>query len=285
MHEYYTREQFDEVAQHILARTQHRPRIAMILGSGLGSLVEQLEEADVFNYTDIPYFPDSTIEGHAGRLVIGKLEGQAVVAMQGRAHYYEGYSIQRVTFPVRTFRQMGVETLIVTNAAGGLNPAFRAGDLMLLTDHINLVGMAGLNPLRGPNDPDLGPRFPDMSQAYDPELRAMAKRVAAREGIPLQEGVYIMLAGPSFETPADVRFLFRIGADAVGMSTVPEVTVARHGGMRAIGFSGISNTLAVGEGEPGHAETTHEEVLEAGKVLAPRLTALIRGLLREMSAL
>lgn len=285
MHEHYTREQFDEAAQYILARTQHRPRVAMILGSGLGSLVEQLEEADALNYTDIPYFPDSTIEGHAGRLVIGKLEGQAVAAMQGRAHYYEGYSMQRVTFPVRTFRQMGVETLIVTNAAGGLNPAFRAGDLMLLTDHINLVGMAGLNPLRGPNDPSLGPRFPDMSQAYDPELRAMAKRVAAREGIPLHEGVYIMLAGPSFETPADIRFLSRIGADAVGMSTVPEVTVARHGGMRAIGFSGISNTLAVGEGEPGHDETTHEEVLEAGKVLAPRLTALIRGLLREMSAL
>ncbi len=285
MHEYYTREQYDEAAQYILARTGHRPRIAMILGSGLGSLVEQLEEADALPYTDIPYFPDSTIEGHAGRLVIGKLEGKAVAAMQGRAHYYEGYSIQRVTFPVRTFRQMGVDTLIVTNAAGGLNPAFKPGELMLITDHINLVGMAGLNPLRGPNDPTLGPRFPDMSQAYDPELRAVAKRVASRESIPLHEGVYIMLAGPSFETPADIRFLSGIGADAVGMSTVPEVTVARHGGMRVVGFSGISNSLAMAGAEPGHEETTHEEVLEAGKVLAPRLTALIRGLLREANNL
>ncbi len=283
MHEYYTREQFDEAAQYILARTKHRPRIAMILGSGLGSLVEQLEQADVLQYGDIPYFPESTIEGHAGRLVIGVLEGKAVAAMQGRAHYYEGYSIQRIAFPVRAFQQMGIDTLIVTNAAGGLDPAFKPGELMLITDHINLVGMAGLNPLRGPNDPTLGPRFPDMSQAYDPELRALAKRVAAREGIPLHEGVYIMLAGPSFETPADIRFLSKIGANAVGMSTVPEVTAARHGGIRVVGFSGISNTLA-GQGELGHEETTHEEVLEAGKVLVPRLTALIRGVLREMSA-
>ncbi len=229
MPEFYTREHFARAAEYISTRTRHRPQVAIVLGSGLGGLVSEVEEADTILYSDIPDFPQCTVEGHMGRLVIGRLAGACVAVMQGRAHYYEGYSMQQVTFPIRVFQQMGVGTLIVTNAAGGLNPEFRAGDLMLIADHINLVGMAGLNPLRGPNDPELGPRFPDMSRAYDPELRAIARRVAAREGIPLREGVYIMLAGPSFETPADMRFLRIIGADAVGMSTVPEVTVARHG--------------------------------------------------------
>ncbi len=283
MPEFYTREHFARAAEYISTRTRHRPQVAIVLGSGLGGLVSEVEEADTILYSDIPDFPQCTVEGHMGRLVIGRLAGACVAVMQGRAHYYEGYSMQQVTFPIRVFQQMGVGTLIVTNAAGGLNPEFRAGDLMLIADHINLVGMAGLNPLRGPNDPELGPRFPDMSRAYDPELRAIARRVAAREGIPLREGVYIMLAGPSFETPADMRFLRIIGADAVGMSTVPEVTVARHGGTRVLGISGIANTLSPDLAAVGHDNTTHEEVLAAGKVLAPRLAALIRGVLRELS--
>ncbi|GAB4401908.1 MAG: purine-nucleoside phosphorylase [Anaerolineales bacterium] len=283
MPEFYTREHFARAAEYIFTRTGHRPQVAIVLGSGLGGLVSEVQEADTILYSDIPDFPQCTVEGHMGRLVIGRLAGACVAVMQGRAHYYEGYSMQQVTFPIRVFQQMGVGTLIVTNAAGGLNPEFRAGDLMLIADHINLVGMAGLNPLRGPNDPELGPRFPDMSRAYDPELRAIARRVAAREGIPLREGVYIMLAGPSFETPADMRFLRIIGADAVGMSTVPEVTVARHGGTRVLGISGIANTLSPDLAAVGHDNTTHEEVLAAGKVLAPRLAALIRGVLRELS--
>jgi len=282
MPEFYTKQHFARAAEAIFARTRHRPQVAVVLGSGLGSLVSEVQDADVIPYTEIPEFPQCTVEGHMGRLVIGRLEGTCVAMMQGRAHYYEGYSMQQVTFPVRTFQQMGIGVLIVTNAAGGLNPEFRAGDLMLIADHINLVGMAGLNPLRGPNDPELGPRFPDMSRAYDPELRAIARRVAAREGIPLREGVYIMLAGPSFETPADMRFLRAIGADAVGMSTVPEVTVARHGGTRVLGISGIANTLSPDGAAAGHDDTTHEEVLAAGRVLAPRLAALIRGVLREL---
>ncbi|MBC7259962.1 MAG: purine-nucleoside phosphorylase [Chloroflexi bacterium] len=282
MPEFYTKQHFARAAEAIFARTRHRPQVAVVLGSGLGGLVSEVQDADVIPYSEIPEFPQCTVEGHMGRLVIGRLEGTCVAMMQGRAHYYEGYSMQQVTFPVRTFQQMGIGVLIVTNAAGGLNPEFRAGDLMLIADHINLVGMAGLNPLRGPNDPELGPRFPDMSRAYDPELRAIARRVAAREGIPLREGVYIMLAGPSFETPADMRFLRAIGADAVGMSTVPEVTVARHGGTRVLGISGIANTLSPGEAAAGHDDTTHEEVLAAGRVLAPRLAALIRGVLREL---
>jgi purine-nucleoside phosphorylase len=283
MPEFYTRQQYAAAAEYVLSRTRHKPRIGMILGSGLGGLVDDLEDADFIPYTDIPEFPRSTVEGHTGRLAIGLLEGVTVAMMQGRAHYYEGYSIQQIAFPVRTFQQMGVKTLIVTNAAGGLHPSFNAGELMLITDHINLAGMAGLNPLRGPNDLELGPRFPDMSRAYDPQLRDIAKRVAAREGIPLNEGVYIMLAGPSFETPADMRFLRTIGADAVGMSTVPEVTAARHGGTRVLGISGIANTLSADDAAAGHDDTTHEEVLAAGKVLAPRLSALIRGVLREIS--
>ncbi len=283
MSDFYTKQHFIRAAEYILSRTRHRPQVAIVLGSGLGGFVSEVQDADVIPYSDIPEFPQCTVEGHMGRLIIGRLEGACVAVMQGRAHYYEGYSMQQITFPVRTFQQMGIGTLIVTNAAGGLNPEYRAGDLMLIADHINLVGMAGLNPLRGPNDPELGPRFPDMSRAYDPELRAIARRVAAREGIPLREGVYIMLAGPSFETPADVRFLRAIGADAVGMSTVPEVTVARHGGTRVLGISGIANTLSPDPAATGHNDTTHEEVLAAGQVLAPRLAALVRGVLRELS--
>ena len=280
MTEFFTREEFEEAADLIRSRTQRRPTVGLILGSGLSPLAAEVTEPDIIAYHDIPYFPVSTIEGHHGKLVVGQLEGQEVLVMQGRAHYYEGYSMQRIALPVRVMHTLGINTLIVTNAAGGLNPTFRPGDLMLITDHINLIGMAGLNPLRGPNDPHLGPRFPDMSQAYDPELRQIALMVANELGFALRQGIYICLAGPSFETPADLRFLGMIGADAVGMSTVPEVTAARHAGMRVLGLSGISN-VASPEPSEGH-ETTHEEVLETGKTLVPKLIALIKGVLREI---
>ncbi len=277
---YYTRQDFEQTAHFVQDRIQHEPRIGLILGSGLNPLAESVEEADRIPYEEIPNFPKPTVEGHSGRLVVGRLEGQQILVMQGRVHFYEGYTMQQVVFPIRMMQVMGIETLIVTNAAGGLNPDYAAGDLMLLSDHINLVGMTGNNPLFGPNDPTLGPRFPDMSQAYDPALRALARDVAREHDLPLHEGVYVGLSGPSFETPADIRFLRLIGADAVGMSTVPEVTVARHGGMRALGISGISN-VALSEPQPG-VEATHEEVLAAGSLIVPRLMTLLRGILQRM---
>jgi purine-nucleoside phosphorylase len=251
--------------------------VGIILGSGLGALADQVAQAQAVDFADVPHWPVSTVEGHRGRLLAGELEGQQVIVLQGRAHFYEGYSPAHLALPVRVLRLLGVSTLIASNAAGGLHPDFRAGDLMVLTDHLNLVGMAGFNPLRGPNDDALGPRFPDMSQAYDPALRRLAFEAAAAEGIVLRQGVYVCLAGPSYETPAELRFLRGAGADAVGMSTVPEVVAARHVGMRVLAFSGITNVPAL---EPGAGETSHEEVLEAGRMLGPRLVAVVRGVLR-----
>ncbi len=278
MPEFFSYPHFEAAAATIRDATDITPKVGLILGSGLSPLAEGLEESVSFPYGELPHFPESTVAGHAGRLVLGYLEDRPVVVMQGRAHYYEGYSMAEITFPVRVMQVLGVEMLIVTNAAGGLNPEFRPGDVMLITDHINLIGMAGLNPLRGPNVDELGPRFPDMSDAYDARLREVAGQVAMEQGLPFHEGVYICLAGPSYETMADLRFLRIIGASAVGMSTVPEVTVARHGRTRVLGLSGITNVLPV-EGGP-VVETTHEEVLEAGRKLTPRLEALIRGVLR-----
>ena len=280
MPEFFSRSHFEAAAAVVKERAQVQPKVGMILGSGLNPLAEAVDDKVVVPYGEVPHFPVATVEGHVGRLIVGRLEGQAVVAMQGRSHYYEGYSMAEIGFPVRVMQALGIETLIVTNAAGGLNPEFRAGDVMLITDHINLIGMGGLNPLRGPNLDEFGPRFPDMSQAYDLGLQAVAKQVAAEANVPLRQGVYVGLAGPSFETPADLRFLHMIGADAVGMSTVPEVTVARHGGTRVLGFSGISNVALVAGTAP--AETTHEEVLEAGQLLVPRLETIIRGVLRAL---
>jgi len=277
---FFTRKQIEESVAVVRAHTLLQPRVGVVLGSGLGALAEAVERADVISYADVPHFAPSTVEGHVGRLVVGTLEGQPVMVMQGRAHYYEGCSMQQVTLPVRVMQLLGVKVLIVTNAAGGLAPEFRPGDLMLITDHINLIGMAGLSPLRGPNDPTLGPRFPEMTEAYDAGLRELALRVAAERKIKLRQGVYMCLAGPSFETPADLRFLRKIGADAVGMSTVPEVTAARHGGIKVLGISGISNVAMV---EPGSAPPpTHEEVLQAGQVIVPKLMALIRGVLKAL---
>jgi len=280
MPEFFSRSHFEAAAAAIWERTQLQPKIGLILGSGLNPLADAVEDTVAIPYGEIPHFPVATVEGHTGRLIVGRLEGQTVAVMQGRAHYYEGYSMAEVTFPVRAMQVLGIETLIVTNAAGGLNPEFRAGDVMLITDHINLIGMAGLNPLRGPNLDEFGPRFPDMSLPYDVHLQMLARQVATKADVPLREGVYICLAGPSFESPADLRFLRLIGADAVGMSTVPEVIVARHGGTRVLGLSGISNVPPVEGTMP--AETTHEEVLEAGRMLVPRLETIIRGVLRTL---
>jgi purine-nucleoside phosphorylase len=275
---FLTQKDIDTAVEAIQELTPIKPRIGMILGSGLGPLADSVESAIKFSARDVPGWPASTVEGHAGLLVCGELEGQQVFVLQGRAHYYEGVSMAQIGLPVRVMQRMGAEILIVTNAAGAVNPDFIPGDLMVLTDHINLIGMAGLTPLRGPNLDDFGPRFPDMSQVYDRDLIALAREVATEDEIPLREGIYICLGGPAFETPADLRFLKGIGVDAVGMSTVAEATVARHGGMRVLGVSGISNKANL----DGETITTHEEVLEAGKVIAPRLSVLIRGVLRQL---
>ena len=271
-----TRLEIDAAAHYVHEHTRHQPEFGIVLGSGLAALADAVEDADRIPLEDIPNFPVSSVVGHSGRLVVGKLEGRSVLVMQGRVHFYEGYSMSQVTLPIRMMKVLGNHTVIVTNAAGGINPAFKAGDVMLITDHINLLGMAGQNPLRGPNDESFGPRFPDMSQPYDRELRELALKVATNNSLTLKQGVYICLAGPSFESPADVRFLRLIGADAVGMSTVPETVVARHAGLRVLGLSGISNALSGAEDGP---QTTHEEVLEAGRVLVPRMMTIIRGVL------
>jgi purine-nucleoside phosphorylase len=276
MSEYLTINQIDNLVAVIRSKTSHEPKVGMILGSGLGALAEEIENPDRIPYDQLPDWPVSTVEGHVGQLVIGQLEGQTVMVMQGRGHFYEGYDMPKVGLPVRVMARLGIETFIVTNAAGAVNPDFEPGDLMLITDHINLIGMAGNNPLRGPNLNEFGPRFPDMSRVYDREYGDLVRKIAEENDIRLQEGVYICLAGPSFETPADLRFLHAIGVDAVGMSTVPEATVARHSGLRVLGISGISNKANL----DGETLTTHEEVLEAGQVLVPELITVVRGFLK-----
>jgi purine-nucleoside phosphorylase len=276
--DFFTLDEIDQVAHRVRSQISHQPQVAVILGSGLGALADAVQEAQAVSYQDLPFWPASTVIGHQGRLVAGELEGKPVLVMQGRAHFYEGYSIAQVGLPVRVFQRMGIQTLIVTNAAGAVNPNFNPGELMLITDHLNMIGMAGLNPLRGPNLDELGPRFPDMSQCYDRDLCNLARKVAKEQSLHLNEGIYVCLAGPSFETPADLRFLKMAGADAVGMSTVPEVTVARHGGQRVLGISGISNKANL----DGSTITTHTEVLEAGRVIVPKLVTLIRGVLRNL---
>ncbi|HEY9151308.1 MAG TPA: purine-nucleoside phosphorylase [Anaerolineales bacterium] len=275
---HFSLEQIDETVKAIRERTSYQPRVSIILGSGLNALADSVKHPDVIPFGDLPNFPVSTVMGHAGRLVIGTLEEQSVFVMQGRIHFYEGYSMAQVTLPVRAMQRLGIEILIVTNAAGGVNPAFTPGDVMLITDHLNLMGMTGNNPLMGPNLDELGPRFPDMSQAYDRALCDLARRTARQENIILREGIYAGLSGPSFESPADLRFLRLVGVDSVGMSTVPEVIIARHGGMRVLGFSGISNKANL----DGSTVTTHEEVMEAGKLITPKMEKLIRGVLRQL---
>jgi purine-nucleoside phosphorylase len=278
MDAYISLSQIDEATAFVRSRTSQQPRLGIILGSGLNALAEAIHQPDFLPYREIPHFPTSTIQGHAGRLVVGKLEGQAVLVMQGRVHFYEGYGMDHITLPVRVMQRMGVDTLIVTNAAGGVNPAFQPGDVMLITDHLNLMGMTGQNPLIGPNLDEFGPRFPDMSRAYDRDLAALARKSASANGVLLREGVYAGLCGPSFESPADLRFLHNSGVDAVGMSTVPEVIVARHGGIRVLGLSGISNKANL----DGSTTTTHAEVIEAGKTITPKIEKIIRGVLADL---
>lgn len=276
----YTATDYEQAVNVIRSRTTLQPTVGLVLGSGLGGLADTLDERVVIPYEAIPGWPQSTVHGHHGNLVIGKLEGQTVVAQQGRAHFYEGYNLEQVTFPIRIMKLLGVETVILTNAAGGVNKAFHTGDLMILNDHINFTGMVGNNPLMGPNDEQWGPRFLGMVHTYDKGLRDAAKRVATEAGITLQEGVYVCLSGPNFETPAEIRMLRTIGGDAVGMSTVHEVLVARHAGMRVMACSGITNEGI--DSTDVVMETNHEEVLDAGKILVPKLTTVIRGVLRAL---
>ncbi|HRJ58513.1 MAG TPA: purine-nucleoside phosphorylase [Anaerolineales bacterium] len=268
--------QIDEIAQKIKNQISVQPMVGIILGSGLNALADSVQNAVHISYSDLPDFPVSTVHGHVGRFVIGLLEGKPVLVMQGRIHYYEGYTMGQVTLPVRVMQRLGIQSMFVTNAAGGVNAEFSPGDVMLITDQLNLMGMSGLNPLMGPNLDEIGPRFPDMSQPYDRSYCDLARQVAQDNNITLREGVYAGLSGPSFESPADLRFLKLAGADAVGMSTVPEVIIARHGNMRVLGISGISNKANL----DGSTITTHEEVIEAGRVITPKIETILRGVLR-----
>jgi len=271
-------QEIDKMAKAVRDKVSLQPKTAMILGSGLGILSEAVENATVIPYHEIPNWPVSTVEGHAGNLMVGTLEEKDILVMNGRLHYYEGYTMEQVTLPIRVLQRLGIENLIVTNAAGGVNQSFTPGNPMLITDHINLLGMAGPNPLRGPNLETIGPRFPDMSRAYDRELGEITRQAAADLEITLYEGVYVCLAGPSFETPAELRFLSSIGVDAVGMSTVPEVIVANHGGQRVLGISGITNKSSL----YGEKMTTHEEVIATGKILAPKMVKLLKSVVARL---
>ncbi len=272
-------ERITAARDYIRVRTQIRPQIAVILGSGLGDLVDEVQVDTAFPYSEIPGFPVSTVAGHAGQLVLGTLVGKKVVVMQGRFHYYEGYSMSRIIFPIRVMYALGANSLIVTNAAGGLNPDFSAGEVMLITDHINTMGD---NPLIGPNEEEIGPRFPDMTYTYAPDLRALTLNVAKREGILLQQGVYVATSGPTYETPAERRYLRVIGGDAVGMSTVPEATVANHAGMRILGLSAITNKAT---GEADQQPDSHEEVLAMAKVAGEKLVRLVRKVIEALPIL
>ncbi|MEC2342693.1 MULTISPECIES: purine-nucleoside phosphorylase [Paenibacillus] len=264
-----------EAADYIRSRSALTPKVGLILGSGLGVLADHIEEPVSINYSDIPFFPQSTVEGHAGELLIGTVQGTPVVLMKGRFHMYEGYGPEMTAFPVRVMKELGVKTLLVTNAAGGVNTSYEPGDLMLISDHLNLTGR---NPLVGPNDEELGPRFPDMSQAYSRRLREIARKVAADKGVPLQEGVYAGLLGPTYETPAEIRMLRTLGADAVGMSTVSETIVARHAGIEVLGISCISNMAAGILDQP----LSHQEVMETTERVREKFLSLVLSIIPEI---
>jgi len=271
----HTVEMIGAAADRVRARFSTTPDVALILGTGLGALGREIAVRATIEYTDIPGFPLSTVESHAGRLLCGTLGGKTVIAMQGRFHRYEGYTLQQVTFPVRVLQALGARTLVVSNACGGMNPLWAAGDLMLIADHINLLGD---NPLIGENDDRLGPRFPDMSAPYDPALRALARAVAVEQRLTLREGVYVAVAGPNLETRAEYRMLRALGADVVGMSTVPEVIVAVHGGMRVLGVSIVTDQCLPDALEP----ASLEKILAVAGNAEPKLTALVRGVLERL---
>lgn len=269
------RRRIKESADYIRSKTQVVPQVGIILGTGLGSLAERVENAVAVKYDDIPHFPVCTAPSHHGELVIGQLEGKNVAVMRGRFHTYEGYTQQDVVYPIRVMRELGIETLVVTCATGGLNFRYKAGDLMLIVDHINLTGS---NPLIGPNDPEVGERFPVMYDAYRPELNEIAKRVAIKEGIHVQEGVYAGITGPAYFTKAELRFLIKIGADTIGMSTVPEVIAATHAGIKVLGIGMISDMAIPDAGH--HAN--EQEIIDCAREAGPRLQRLIRGVLAEL---
>ncbi|RJE89973.1 purine-nucleoside phosphorylase [Paenibacillus sp. 1011MAR3C5] len=264
-----------EAAAYIQQKTGVKPEIGLIMGSGLGVLGDYIENATVIPYHEIPHFPISTVEGHAGELLIGSLSGRSVVLMRGRFHMYEGYGPELTAFPVRVMKALGVQSLLVTNAAGGINLNFASGNLMLISDHLNLTGK---NPLIGPNDNELGVRFPDMSEAYSKRLRAIAQEIAASQGIEVQEGVYAGLLGPTYETPAEIRMLRTLGADAVGMSTVAEVIAARHSGIEVVGISCISNMASGILDQP----LSHEEVMETTERVKSQFLGLVTALISKM---
>ena len=264
---------YREAAGFLARRIQGNPRTAVILGSGLGVLADEIEDATVIPYSEIPHFVRATATGHKGNLICGRLGGKPVVAMQGRFHYYEGHSMQELTFPVRVMQGLGIKNLLLSNAAGGINPTFKVGDLMIIRDHINMMP----NPLIGPNDPAFGARFPDMTRAYDRELIRLVETIASEQGIPLKKGVYVGLTGPSYETPAEYAFYGRAGADAVGMSTVPEVIVARHAGMRVFGMSVITNE---GYHFADDFVNDADDVIRAASEAAARMRLLFRELIR-----
>ncbi|KAB8141340.1 purine-nucleoside phosphorylase [Chloroflexia bacterium SDU3-3] len=277
MSDLYT--QIEQARAAIAGRIGIVPRTALVLGSGLGALADEIEQATIIPYGEIPGFPKSTVHGHRGELAVGLLAGHPVAVMRGRFHFYEGYTMQEVTFPIRVLRALGCDTLIATNAAGGLRPEWQVGNLMRLRDHIFFPGLAGHHPLVGPNDDRLGVRFPPVVGAYDEGLAQMAREAAAEAGTTLREGVYAMVSGPAFESGAELKMFQILGADAVGMSTAPEVLVARHGGMRVLAISLITN-LALPDGAPAN----HEEVLEAGEAAKPAFSAVIRGVLSRIQA-
>ncbi|MBR5003126.1 MAG: purine-nucleoside phosphorylase [Bacteroidaceae bacterium] len=264
----------NQTAAYLKTMVSYRPETGIILGTGLGHLADEITDKIEIPYEQIPHFPLSTVEGHSGKLIFGKLGGKEVLAMQGRFHYYEGYDMKQVTFPVRVFKAMGVKTLFVSNAAGGMNPDFKVGDIMIITDHINLFPE---HPLRGKNHEELGTRFPDMSEAYSPRLIAKANEIADRCGIKVQHGVYVGTSGPTFETPAEYRYFRRIGGDAVGMSTVPEVIVARHGEMEVFAISVITDLGVEGIVE----KCSHEDVQKAANAAQPLMTRIMQELVTE----
>ncbi len=268
-------EKIAEAKKFIESRSKVKPKIGIIIGTGLGTLAKEIEIKAIVPYSDIPHFAVSTAPGHEGNLILGKLSGKMIMAMQGRFHLYEGYSLEEITFPIRIMKEMGVELLIESNVVGGMNPNFKAGDLMIITDHINLTGN---NPLIGPNDERLGPRFPDMSEPYDKRLIELTNRIAIEEKIGIHKGVYVGLTGPNFETPAEYRFLRLIGADAVGMSTVCEVIVARHSGLRVLGMSCITDECIPDRLEP----VNFRKLIQVAQKVEPNLARLVKRLLREI---
>ncbi|HPZ09784.1 MAG TPA: purine-nucleoside phosphorylase [Candidatus Eremiobacteraeota bacterium] len=269
------KEKITQAVDSIKIKTDLVPQIGLILGSGLGVLADEIVNKVSIKYSEIKGFPLSTVEGHVGAFVMGELEGKIVIAQQGRLHYYEGYPMKDITLPLRVMKALGIKVLIVTNAAGGINPEFKAGDLMIITDHINLMGH---NPLIGVNDSTLGPRFPDISQIYDRGLRELAIKTAEKIGLSVRQGIYVAVSGPSYETKAELKFMHMIGGDSVGMSTAPEVIVAGHSSIPCLGISCITNCIDF----ISNKKLTHEEVIEVGNATVPKFSRLVKEIIKEM---